>query len=476
MSASTATAASSSGSPSPASLPLPPGPRGLPLVGVLPSFLRDLYGYFPQLARQYGDVVTVPMPGQKMVLVSHPDHVMHVVSRNQDNYWHTLEELRDALLPGDPPAIVIREGDDWKRARRVLNPRFNEGSLAGVSELIGEAIADGISSWDDFADTGEPVELQDEFGIVIMSALLRSMFSRHFSREHILELVQQFGVHGHFIINGLLTRLGLGSVPQPARAWISPNKLPWPHLVTGKANYGKLKRHVDELIAEHRQRTEESDDLLDLMLSARFEDGSGFTDAELRSELMGVLFAGFDTTAYALSWTIGLLAKNPDVLEKARAQVDALQGEPITYEQIAQLPYLRACFDEAQRLQGAPMNVRVAKKDDVIGGYRIPAGTVVLHSYYSLHRDPRFWTDPEAYNPDRFETDEIDKYAFIPFGAGPRRCMGMRMAYIEGILALANVLQRYDFEVPADWEPEHKWALATGLKSLPVTLRRRHQP
>jgi cytochrome P450 len=456
-----------------AQFPAPPGPKGVPGLGVALNFGRDMYGYLPSLARKYGDVVSVPMPGRTMVLISHPHHIEEVLFRKNDHYWHTPPEMREALLPGQPPAIVVREGEDWKRARRVLNPRFSERSLAGVSELIGSAVADGIEDWRRFADAGNPVELQDELGIVIMSALLRSMFTRHFSREHILKFIKQFGTHGDYAIRGLFTRIVLAGIPFGLGTKIPPHKAPWPHLAKGKANFVDLMGQIDALIDEHREHSGDTSDLLGLMLAARFDDGTGFTHDEIRSEAAGVLFAGFDTTAYALSWTIGLLAQNPEPLAKAYAEVDALGGGPIRYEQIPQLPYLRHCFDEAQRLQGAPINARVAKDDDTIGGYAIPAGTIVIHSPYGLHRDPRFWTEPDRYHPDRFATDDIDKYAFIPFGAGPRRCMGMRMAYIEGVLTLANILQRYRFDVPATWQPEHKYALATGLKSLPVTLSTR---
>ncbi|WP_162460709.1 MULTISPECIES: cytochrome P450 [unclassified Mycolicibacterium] len=451
----------------------PPGPKGLPGLGVALKFGRDMYGYLPGLAREYGDVVSVPVPGRTMVLISHPDHIEEVLFAKNDRYWHAPAEMREALLPGQPPAIVVREGEDWKRARRVLNPRFSERSLAGVSELIGSAVSDGVEDWRRFADTGKPVELQDELGIVIMSALLRSMFTRRFSREHILTFVKQFGTHGEYAIRGLFTRIVLAGVPFGLGTKIPPHEVPWPHLAKRKANFADLLGQIDTLIAEHREHSGDASDLLALMLAARFDDGTGFTHEEIRSEAGGVLFAGFDTTAYALAWTIGLLAKNPEPLQKAYAEVDALGGGPIGYEQIPQLPYLRHCFDEAQRLQGAPINARVAKEDDVIGGYAIPAGTIVIHSPYGLHRDPRFWTDPDRFHPDRFATDHIGKYAFIPFGAGPRRCMGIRMAYIEGVLALANILQRYQFHVPPTWQPEHRFALATGLKSLPVTLSSR---
>lgn len=191
-----------------------------------------------------------------------------------------------------------------------------------------------------------------------------------------------------------------------------------------------------------------------------------------REELLALLFAGFETTAAVLSWTIALLALNRDQLADAREEIQAVRHTDFGYEDLENLTFLRACFDEAQRIQSSPVNLRVAKQDDVIGGHHIPEGSLVMASLYGMHHDPR-WRKPQEFRPRRFLEDEIDKYALIPFGVGPRRCLGFRMAYVEGVLALANMISRYEFEMKPGWKPRRSFHLSTGLKDLNVRIHAR---
>jgi enediyne biosynthesis protein E7 len=213
---------------------------------------------------------------------------------------------------------------------------------------------------------------------------------------------------------------------------------------------------------------------MDVVLGMEFPGTRDDQYRRMRSELSGLVFAGFDTTAEALAWTLGLLARNPSALTTAYEEVDALGGAPLEHAHLKELPWLRACFDEAQRIQAAPGNIRTALEDDEIGGYFIPKGSHVLISPYGLHHDPRFWNRPDIFNPQRFLTDEIDKNAFIPFNIGPRKCMGSRMAYIEGVLTLAAILQRYTIQVRDRWQPKHELRVSTGLAGgLPARVKLR---
>lgn len=234
---------------------------------------------------------------------------------------------------------------------------------------------------------------------------------------------------------------------------------------------------LDGMIARRRSTgPRATPDVLDVLLGLeeQFPGDREHRYRRLRSELAGLVFAGFETTAEALAWTIALLARNPQCLAKAYSEVDALGTEPLGYQSLSRLTYLKAAFDEAQRFQAALANVRTAVEDDEIGGYAIPAGSHVLISPYGLHRDPRFWNEPEVYEPMRFLTDEINRNAFVPFNIGPRKCMGMRMAYIEGTLTLAAILQRYTIQVRDGWQPRHQIRVSTGLVGgLPARIRRR---
>lgn len=464
------------GEPSPELEPRPaprsaPGPRGLPVIGVAASLARDPYGFLPRMAREYGDVVRIALPGFELVLVSHPEHVNHLLNRHTKRYRHMPAAVTDALIPGGPPGLPIREGSDWKRVRRLLTPTFSERSLAALSPLIAAPIYDAVDGWTRYVDSGEEVELQPELAHVVMAALTNSLFSGSLDRAGIDRWVRQSAAHGEFFARALLTFAILDAAPMGIGRLVSRKHIPF--LRAGWANYSSMTAVIDELIAERLREPNDAPDMLNLILGADFDDGTQLTREEVRSELLTLMFAGFETTAAVLAWAIALLTQHPDVLDEARREIDALGDTAIGYEHLDQLPFLRACFDEAQRVQSAPLNLRVALEDDEIGGFRIPEGTFVAVSLFGMHHDPRFWNEPDVFRPRRFLEDEINKYAFLPFGVGPRRCLGMRMAYIEGLIALASILQRYEFTLPDGWEPVRKFHLSTGLASLPVRIHER---
>lgn len=438
---------------------LPPGPRGLPGIGVAHRFARDLYGYLPSLAREYGDVVHVPMPGVTMILLSHPDHVNHVMNRHMDRYW---KGSRNAEIVDDQPlSLPVREGDDWKRVRRALNPKFNDGAMSALHDVMADEVERGMARFEAHADSGEPLDIQPELNALIMSVLLRAMFTTRMPREDVDRYVATLTDHG-FAMGWRMAMHGM------------PSFLPRPRQRAGRRAAAWFTEHLDAMIRERQAHPTGSDDLLASLLAARDEDGAPLPHDEVRSELATILFAGFETTASALTWTFTLLGLHPQAAAEARAEVDALGGGPPAFEEVRGLTFCRAAFDEAQRLQGGPFFNRSPLEDDEIGGHLIPKNSTVVVSPYGLHRDPRFWPEPEAYRPERFLEDEIDKYAFIPFNVGPRRCIGMRLAYHEAMLVLATVLARYELRVPAGFVPRHQFHMATGIKGgVPVTVVRR---
>jgi len=460
----------------PRDCPLPPGPSRLTAPKVALDFFRDPYVSIPKLARKYGDVVTIPFGVMRTILVSHPDHVHHVLTRHTDRYAHNREGLvrADAIvetfsIQGDTPLPAL-DGPKWKKHRKAMQPHFTGKALRDVGGLVSEALADGVSQWEAFADTGETIDLQDEFGVLAMSTLMRSHFSAALSRSEVQDWVHRSHVHGRFVGKAAPTGLLLERLPWGMAAF---RAVPWPHLRGGRRNLDAMCATLDRLIENRKANPQPEHDILHYLLESTFDDGTSFTHGELRAEMMALMFAGFDTTAAVLSWTFGLFAANPGPLAQAYAEVDALGlgAEPVTAAHLERLPYLRACFDEAQRIQGSlPLNGRWAKQDDVIGGYRIPKGTMVIASPLGLGMDPRFWKNPEEFRPRRFLDDEINKNAFIPFGIGPRRCVGVNLAYMEGVLTLATVLQRYRIEVPPDWKPKRVFTISNSLESLPAKI------
>lgn len=418
------------------------------------------YVVLPKFAARYGDIVrlnTSRRPEFTITLINHPDFVDHVFTRHHDRY--VKHEAAHELVSGEPAALPLLEGPEWKRVRTTFNPFFGEKALAAATPLMMAGITERVDAWAEHAASGREVDLEHELGAVVMDGLMRSMFKLVLSPTEIDNAVDGARRYGTYVIS----RVGFHFLPK----WI-PNPLHRTGESAKRELFGMLDRFVDE-----RQGCPASGDpdLVDTLLGMEFEGCPEEQYRRRRSEASGLVFAGFETTAAALGWTIALLCRNPRTLGKAYAEVDALGGKPLEYQDLANLTYLRACFDEAQRFQAAPANIRTAVVDDEIGGYFIPKGSQVVITQYALQRDPRFWTDPDRFNPDRFLTDKINRNAFLPFSIGPRKCMGTRMAYIEGVLVLGTILQRYTFQVRSGWRPRHVARVSTGLAGgLPVQL------
>nr|WP_309224180.1 MULTISPECIES: cytochrome P450 [unclassified Mycobacteroides] len=428
-------------------------------IGGLGDPLRLPYLLLAKVAAQYGDVVrlhTSRRPEFTFTLVNHPDHIDHVFTRHHDRY--TKHEMTLELVSGEPVALPLLEGQEWKRVRSAFNPYFGERALAGATPLMMEGITDRVAAWSAHV-AGEYVDLEHELGAVVMDGLLRSMFKVTLSPAEIDAAVDGARDYGRYVIS----RVALGFLP---------GRLPNPLHRSGEKAKDELFGMLNRIVGERAGcPVPEAPDLVDALLGLEFDGCPELQERRRRSEAAGLVFAGFETTAAALAWTIALLCRNPRALGKAYAEVDALGGKALEYADLENLKYLRACFDEAQRFQAAPANVRTAIDDDEIGGYFIPKGSQVIISPYALHRDPRFWQDPEAFRPERFLTDKINRNAFLPFSIGPRKCMGTRMAYIEGVLVLGTILQHYAFQTRDGWTPRHRVRVSTGLAGgLPVHL------
>ena len=227
------------------------------------------------------------------------------------------------------------------------------------------------------------------------------------------------------------------------------------------------------MLSEQKNNPKGGASLFGAMRNATFDDGSKLTEKELLTEMFAFVFGGFETTAAALAWTIALLALHPEARQRAQEEAASLGRNP-TYEDLERFPYLRACWDEGQRVQSIPYYPRDTKVDQVLGGYHVPAGSVLLCSPYALHYDERYWNEPEKFRPERWLEDKIEKRAFQAFGSGERRCLGVNMANMQGVLYLAKALNRYEFATPPGWRPERDFHTSTTVRNgVPVTIRRR---
>jgi cytochrome P450 len=445
--------------PSPANR-RPPGPRGIALLGVASAILRDPFGSWQKIARQFGDVASLPFPGMNLVLVNHPDHVKHVFN-SRHSIYPKPPMFEDVLFREPPRFHGMANGREWSSVRQMLNPKFSEHGLAPIRDLMVDQIVEVVDSWQRYALDRVEVDMQEEFTLLTMTVLLRTMFTRPVERGAVKPLADAFAT--------LLRGMAIAMVTTPL-----PATLPRPYARRTEAAKATIFGYIDQMVADRRRHPVDAGDLLSMVLDGQLPDGSRLTAEHVRRELMGLIIGGYETTAAVMSWVLARLPFSPAAQAKAYAEVDRLGGRRVAHADLDALAWLRACFDEAQRLQGFPLNARQAVEEDAIGGYLIPKGTTVGVSGFAMHRDPRFWREPDRFDPGRFLTDDINRYAFLPFGIGPRRCLGVRMAYMVGLFTLTTALQRYHFAVRPGWQPQPRFSFSTIVKGgVPVILETR---
>lgn len=442
----------------------PPGPRGVPGLGVAPWLLRDPYRPFVRWGERFGDVYRPSVPTVTLTIVNSPESVAQVFGAGGDRYVKGRMNRRLAPVLGN--SIPISEGPTWRRNRKLMNPMFGRKQLDDLTSTVADAVEERVSGWEPWADTDEAVDLDPPFGAVTMNVLLKAMFGTAAAKDDVDRTVADFRDIGRYMAGLLMT------------VW-APDGLPVPGRRRGAAALERVDGFIARMVAERRLdpviSADRRTDLLDLLLDARFDDGTSLDDVALRDELMGLLFGGFETTQSALGWTVALLDRHPEALDRCYEEVDALGGAmPSSWDDMAGLRWVKACFDEAQRLQGAPLFSREAVVDDTIGGVEVPAGSLVGVSPFALHRRPDLWPDPERYDPSRFEDGRVDRWAFIPFGGGPRHCIGSNLAYLEAQLTLVAMLRRFHYRCAPGFVPRHDFHLSTGMRGgCPVVLHRR---
>ncbi|MET8425100.1 cytochrome P450 [Nocardia sp. NPDC004860] len=441
----------------------PPGPSLATLLKLVVARRRETYAIIPEVARRYGDVVDLPVPGRDappVTLVSHPDHVDHILVRHHHRYvkGESYQELTD----GQPLSLAFLEGEDWKQVRRPLNPHFTEQALERIAPKLTSGVTARVDAWAKYVDTADWIDLEHELGTVVLDGLMRAVFGVTMATGELDSYVRSARDFSRYAANRSMMH-------------DLPAFLPRPFQRRGQAGLAAVHADLERFIAQRRADGPGAEqDLLDTLLEMSFDECPHLQQARLLSEVSGMIFAGFETTTEAISWTLALMLCNPLTLERAYEEVDSFGGAPIGYADVGRLSYLKACFDEGQRVQSSMANIRTAIEDDEIGGYFVPKGSRVLFSPYGIHRDPRFWNEPDKFEPNRFLTDKINRNAYLPFNIGPRKCIGFRLANMEALSALAVILQRYTFQLREGWQPRHRMRIITSLVGgLPVQIKTR---
>ena len=435
-----------------------PGPPGYPLVGNLLEFRHDVLKLGVDAARTHGDVVRFRLGPHIIHLINHPNHVERVLVHNQANYDRaTRSAAQIALVCGQ--SLLTTSGAIWLRERRLVQPALQHRSVGAFVSVMTSATAAMLDRWSSPARDGRPLDVASELSRLTYTIVGKALFGADVSRD------------ADVIERALGTLLDL-TYARLERLINLPLWVPSP----GNRRFHEARLAIDRvvyrIINERRERHEDHADLLAHLLRAVDDGGSrGMTSTQLRNETLTLLLSGHETTASALSWTLYLLATHPEVERRFRSEVAAVIGdgrEP-SLEDISHLEYTGMVLNEALRLY-PPIWVleRRAITGDVIGGYRIPAGSTVVVSPFILHRHEAFWPDPGSFDPDRFAAQQTagrPAHAYLPFGAGPHQCIGVHFATLEARIILVMLAQRYRLELLPHPPVEPKAG---------ITLRLRH--
>ncbi|MFI0366889.1 cytochrome P450 [Actinomadura sp. 1N219] len=408
---------------------LPPGTPFSATPRLLKQLVSDRLGMMTTAAG-YGDAVRMVMGPRQLYFFNHPDHAKHVLADNAGNYHKGigLAQARRALGDG----LLTSEGDLWRMQRRAIQPAFQHKRIARQADAIIEEAAKLVSQLRRHAG-GPPVDVVREMTDLTLGVLGRTLLdtdlSAYSSIGKAFEAVQD---------QAMFEMVSQGMVP----TW-----LPLPKQLRFRRARRELDGIVGRMVAERSARSTEGDDALSLLIvSTRAEADPAVGRRRMRDELVTLMLAGHETTASTLGWSFYLLDRHPAVMERLRDEVTRVLGDrtPVL-DDLHALPFTTMVLQEVMRLYPPVWLLsRLAQADDEIGGYHVPAGSDVLISPYTIHRHPALWKDPERFDPDRFDPDSPDtrpRYAHIPFGAGPRFCVGNHLGMMEATFVLAMVVR-----------------------------------
>ncbi len=430
----------------------PPGPQPRPVFGNMLDFRRDPLRFFAELQRKHGDIAHFTVGKQHMYLVSRPEWINDILVTHHRNFHKSraLQQAKRVLGEG----LLTSEGEHHLRQRRLAQPAFHRKRVAGYGEAMIRYAEQTRSRW----QHGEVLDIDQEMMRLTLAIVGKTLFDADVEGES-----QEIGA----ALTHLMEMFPLTSLP----FYGVLEKLPIPPIQEAERSRATLDALIYRMIEQRRASGEDTGDLLSMLLLAQDELGTGsMTDTQVRDEAMTLFLAGHETTANALTWTWYLLSQHPDIATRLHDELDTvLAGQLPTPDDVARLPYTRMVIAEGLRLYPPAWTLaRLALNDYEVGGYCIPKDSIVFMSQWVVHHDARFYPDPLRFDPTRWspaEQAKRPKFAYFPFGGGPRLCIGEQFAWMEGILLLAVIAQRW------------RLRLVPGHPVAPyplVTLRPRH--
>ncbi|MGF1464872.1 MAG: cytochrome P450 [Sandaracinaceae bacterium] len=439
---------------------LPPGPPEPAAVQTARWLLRPTAFLRGAFAR-YGEVFTLRLMGlDPFVCFTSPAAIKEVFTGSGDDLYAGQANIVLEPILG-PHSVILLDGPRHMRQRRLLLPPFHGERMRAYGEAMAEITQASIDGWPE----GEAFRLQERTQAITLDVILRTVFgagagSEERALRQPLEALLTYVANPVWLVPQLRRDYGPGSPGRRLRDLL-----------------GEVDAALFALLRRHRAATGEGTSILHLLLQARDEDGAPMGDDELRDELLTLLVAGHETTATALGWAIGLMLESPSTLERAVREVDDALGDgPLDVERMGELPYLDAVAKESLRLAPViPIVGRRLQRPLRLGGLDLPRGVVAVPNVYLTHHNPRVWPDPDRFDPERFLGTRVSPYAFLPFGGGIRRCIGMAFALYEMRVVLATILRRVRL-APA---PGYRLGLTrrsitfSPTRGLPVVASRR---
>jgi cytochrome P450 len=441
---------------------VPVGPKGGRVMGNMKEFNRDTLAFVERCAREFGDVVLTRFLYVPAYFLFNPEHIEYVLASGSKNFVKAMSLRSPFFLRLVGNGLVTSEGEFWRRQRRLAQPAFHRDRVNAYGETMVEFAERMLATWRD----GDTLDAHEEMMMLTQAVVARTLFSADVSGE-----ADEIGAALSFIVRPFSSQATL--------RWILDNRLPTPGHLRFNSAVRKIDRFVYRIIAERRASGEDTGDLLSMLLRAQDEDGTRMTDRQLRDEVMTLFLAGHETTALALTWAWYLLALNPEAEEKLHAELsEVLNGRAPTVEDLAALRYCEWVVKESMRLYPPAYAVgREAVRDCEVGGYRIPAGMQVFAFQWVVQRDARWFDEPAEFRPERWRDEvasRLPKFAYFPFGGGPRQCIGNSFALMEAVLILATVAQRFRLRLVPEPKVELLPAMSLRPKSgVPVKVEAR---
>ena len=422
----------------------PPSPKANPLFGTFSRLRRDPLGCLQEFVDEAGPAAKYRfIAGFWGYLFVHPDHNQYILQDNYKNFTKLPHPTFLLLYPLAGKGLISNDGESWLRQRRLAQPAFHRGQIQEMAQTMTAAAERRFPRWDQAAHARKIVAFDREMMEMTLEITGRTLFSVDLTGEA-REVGDTFGRLNELFLKLAVSPISLYTMRVPF----------WPSTRRFTQDIGELDQLIYSMISQRRASGTPGNDLMGMLLSARDEDtGEGMDEKQLRDEVITLLLAGHETTTLLLTWFFYCLGRYPEIEAQVQDEVDrALNGRLPTFEDIPKLVYTRQVIDETMRLYPPAYALsRWGNEADIIGGYATSANAVIALCPFITHRLPEIWSNPLEFDPERFNAankSNRHRFAYIPFGAGPRQCIGEGFALTESTLVAAAIAQRFRLRIP----------------------------